>query len=495
MSSSIKALASSLGLKRSTSAKSAHESSMASSLLPPVPSVSTATTEDELSKHATPYTSLPVPSPSQLPQTDHFADFSHFSANPPSAATLSKFDFSNKEDSTPLPGHVLRPGAPAPDNARLSLGNARFSFGFGLGSPRKSTSETTTTIRLVSSSSITGQPDSPQPSTPNFGINNQGPSTPQLKPWNTAFDLVLGSPTGPAQGENVRIYPDLPLDNTVTTSESLVPGDFPSPNLTSPKVEPFVFGSPLPQHRVSNAQFQTAAASVLEEMNRRLRADGVDTVGTSLVSNLRPGAGVDLTPHSRKVYTDREIKPLRKSYGANTAKKEVKEKFERVHKDHFEGMESIAGYLDRKKNIDSPSLTKKGPLNDEPVQVGKKRKSSALGDARPAQTKRPSTRVISNTRRTVPGGFGDDEEEEEAPVGKKARVEFSSKGEDKATEEQSEKEREAIRRKLEVNRARRRSSAANGRASMGRGRTSVGRNSESLLYFNAKAICYILNNL
>ncbi|KAF9078395.1 hypothetical protein BDP27DRAFT_1309523 [Rhodocollybia butyracea] len=479
MSLSIKALASSLGLKRSTSAKSIHDTSMTPPL--PVLPVPTAAT-DELSKYATPYTSLPVPSPSQLPQTDHFADFSHFSANPPSAATLSKFDFSNKEDTTPIPGHVLRPGAPAPDNARLSLGNARFSFGFGLGSPRKSTSETTTTIRLVSSSSMTGVADSPQPSISHHGIdNNQSPSTPQLKPWNTAFDLVLGSPTGPSLGENVRVYPNLPLDDSVTISEPPVPGGLSSQHLTSPKVEPFVFGSPLPQHRVSNAQFQSAAASVLEEMNRRLEADGVDTVGTSFISTLRPGAGVDLTPHSKKVYTDRAIKPLRKSYGANSAKKEVKEKFERAHKDHFNEMESIAGYLDRKKTTDNSSLAKRGPLsdpsNDEPVQAGKKRKSSALGDGRPVQAKRPSTRVISNTRRTVPGGFGDDDEEEEAPVGKKARVDFSNREEeDKTAEERSEKEREAIRRKLEINRARRRSSVANGRPSMGRGRTSMGRN-------------------
>ncbi|KIK61345.1 hypothetical protein GYMLUDRAFT_260864 [Collybiopsis luxurians FD-317 M1] len=522
VSSSIKALASSLGLKRSTSAKSALSTTTYDSLTslqpPPVPPMPVNSSsgnlpltahQDELSKTSTPYASIPAPSPSQMPQTDHFSDFSHFNANPPTASTLSKFDFTNREDNTPLPGHVLRPGMPAPENARLSLGNARFSI--GIGSPRKSTSGPTTTIRLVSSSSMTGPEDSPEPSTSIFGFSNENEhgDTPRLKPLHTAFDLVLGSPN---QGENVKIYPDLPVDDLVmspspTKSKSPMPGSLsslpqlalplPTPTSSNAKPEPFIFGSPLPQHRVSDAQFKSAAASVLEEMNRRLLADGVDTVGTTLISTLRPGAAADLSPNTKKAYTDREIKPLRKNFG-------VKSKFERAHQDQFSGMESIAGYLDRKNKI-GPSPSRKGPGaaglevddddgddDNEPVQVGKKRKSNVLGEGRPGQAKRPSTRVISNSRRKIPGGFGDDDddegEEEDAPTGKKARVEFSQtdatvveskvKAKEEATAtERTEKEREAIRRKLEMNRARRRSSAANGRASMGRGRASVSRNS------------------
>ncbi|KAF5392772.1 hypothetical protein D9757_001028 [Collybiopsis confluens] len=496
--SSIKAFASSLGLKRSTSAKSAMSTSTydsSSFTNPPlVPSMS-AVAQDELSKHATPYSSLPVPSPSQMPQTDHFSDFSHFKANPPSTATLHKFDFANREDATPLPGHVLRPGLPAPENARLSLGDARFSL--GIGTPRKSTSGPTTTIRLVSSSSMTSPPDSPEPSSTSiFRFSNEHGDTPQLKPWTTSFDLILGSPTGPAFGENVKIYPDLPMDDvnqSPTKFKSPMPGtlSLPQPALAAPspaslnvKPETFVFGSPLPQHRVSDAQFKSAATSVLEEMNKRLLADGVDTIGTSLISNLRPGAA-DLSPSTKKSYTNREIKPLRKSFG-------VKSKFEKAHQDQFQAMESIAGYLDRKNNVvagSSGSVPRKANEvekdDDEPVQVGKKRKSNVLGEARPTQAKRPSTRVISNSRRKIPGGFGDDDddEEQEAPTEKKARVEFSrdddvaaKKAEDEvAAAERLDKEREAIRRRLEINRARRRSSAANGRASMGRGRQSVGR--------------------
>ncbi|KAJ3882224.1 hypothetical protein F5051DRAFT_365901 [Lentinula edodes] len=500
--SSIKALASSLGLKRSTSAKSVVASSL-SEQPPVVPPISSEklqnahasgtrgdrfppATDDELSKHAIPYTRLPVPSPNQIPQTDHFSDFSHFGANPPTPATLSKFDFNNREDTAPLPGHVLRPGAPAPNNARLSLGDARFSLGYGLATPRKSASGATTTIRLVSSSSMIGITNSPGPSTSTLDIENS--STPHLKPWNTAFDLVLGSPSGLVQGENVKIYPDLPMEDVLVSSTTVEPSQTLSdgfPHLSGAKSQAFVFGSPLPQHRVSNAQFQTAAASVLEEMNRRLLADGVEAVGPSLVSNLRPGAGGHLTPGTQKVYTDRQIKPLRKSFGAHAVQKEIQQKFEKAHQDQFDGMESIAGYLDRKNNS---SLVGKAPvgtsLSIESVQVGKKRKSSAIDDGRQAPAKRPSTRVISNSRRTVPGGFGDEDEDEEAPVGKKPRVEFSGKDDTGAKEvdqsalEKSEKERDAIRRKLEMNRARRRSSAANGRASMGRGRVSVGRNSK-----------------
>ncbi|KAJ3822406.1 hypothetical protein F5880DRAFT_1574902 [Lentinula raphanica] len=509
---SIKALASSLGIKRSTSAKSVVATSTSSILsvdaahndsqdpsLSERPSVQQdhnpgsrgdrfpRATDDELSKHAIPYSRLPVPSPTQAPMTDHFSDFSHFSVNPPTPGTLSKFDFGNREENAPLPGHVLRPGAPAPDNARLSLGDARFSLGYGLATPRKSTSGPTTTIRLVSSSSMNDPADSPGPSTFVHTFDAEISSTPQLKPWNTAFDLVLGSPHGP--GENVKLHPDLPMEDVVVASSTGHTGLHGStavnPPSTTAKLEPFVFGSPLPQHRVSNAQFQTAAASVLEEMNRRLLADGVDTVHTSMISNLQPGGGSHLTRGSQKKYADREIKPLRKSFGAHAAKKEVKEKFDKAHQDQFDGMESIAGYVNRKNHLNSAPMTASAGSSSEPVQVGKKRKSNAIDDGQHPPAKRTSTRVISTTRRTVPGGFGDDDDdEEEAPVGKKARVEFSGKEETGMKEanqlglEKSEKEREAIRKRLEMNRARRRSSAANGRASMGRGRVSMSRNSK-----------------
>jgi len=80
----------------------------------------------------------------------------------------------------PLPGHVLRPGIPAPANARLSLG-----LGLGVPSTPTRQNQPTTTIRLISN---------PFPSV-DFGYGAGENGTPQLQPFNTTFDLILESPT------------------------------------------------------------------------------------------------------------------------------------------------------------------------------------------------------------------------------------------------------------------------------------------------------------
>src|SRR5579875_3069227 len=106
-------LTSSLMLDRSTLTKSASSSfsvatgttcnsPLISSFPEPLPPVLALPSEDEPLKHAILYPSLPVPLPSQMPQTVHFSDFSHFHVKPPT------------------------PAAPMPDNARLSLGEAHF---------------------------------------------------------------------------------------------------------------------------------------------------------------------------------------------------------------------------------------------------------------------------------------------------------------------------------------------------------------------------------
>src|SRR6202021_2756218 len=69
-------------------------------------------------------------------------------------------------DPEPIPGHVLRPGRPAPTNARLSLGMA-------------STPGATTTLRLVKAP---------------FAQRVKQPCTPKLKPFKTSFDLVPETP-------------------------------------------------------------------------------------------------------------------------------------------------------------------------------------------------------------------------------------------------------------------------------------------------------------
>ncbi len=137
------------------------------------------------------------------------------------------------------------------------------------------------------------------------------------------------------------------------------------------------------------------------------------------------------------------------------------------------------------------------------MAIGKKRKSNALERDGGVGPRRPSaiagrastTRVISNGRRaklTIPGGFGmddddDEEEEEEDRAGKRVRMdpdavatlEEQQKVEEAhiRRQEELEKEKEIIRKKLEANRARRRSSAAHGgagpRKSLGRPRPSV----------------------
>ena len=429
------------------------------------------------------------------------------------------------EADAPLPGHVLRPGVPAPSNARLSLG-------LGLGAPSTPTrqSQPTTTIRLVSN------PLSHNDTSHGAGENG----TPQLKPFKTTFDLVLGSPTPSAGGfgnmavwppvspggDNIMrgIYPtltfaDLPpkmpspsLGQTASASEKMdteedhdppMPGSLTPARATmssgsgtvggalAPSVEPFIFGSPLPKHRVSNHQFRVAAASVLEEMNKRLQEEGVQGVNLDIINNLHPGA------HSQKDLATRDIRAL-----PGNKRGEIKEKFEKMHEEEFKKMEGIDMLVKRK--------AERSPKKDSEPVLGKKRKSSAIarddaGGRRgpgPIAGRASGTRVISSGRRAkaIPGAFGDedgDEEEEEEKeedmrAGKRVRVDSGAAGSSKglSTEELKQKEedeeeerkfkereREAIRRKLEMNRAKRRSSTVpgglNGRRS---GRVSVGRN-------------------
>lgn len=407
----------------------------------------------------------------------------------------------------PLPGHSLRPGVPAPVNARLSLG-------LGLGAPTTPTraDQPTTTIRLISN---------PQ-STDNDGNNYIG-RTPQLKPFKTSFDLVMSPSSGSGFGfgggslwprddtEEKGLYPPLPFDTSeapaavpvqINPEDEPMPGSLsfasphtPAKQLAVPaKAEPFIFGSPLPQHNVTNTQFKSAAASVLEEMNKRLREEGVEGVGMDLISKLQPGA------HSNGVgmLTNRDPKPLLKTNG-------IKEKFEKMHEEEFKKMEGIDGLVKR-RNMSPQKDTGSG--RESIVALGKKRKSSVLGhgagrdrygrrvggDA--AAGRISATRVISTGRRprVLPGSFGDDDgedsdneegdhfEELNEVKDKRARFEPPSvdeSGKDKEAEEkmeeerkQKEKEKEAIRRKLEMNKARRRSSvgvAARGRVSVGRG--------------------------
>lgn len=435
-----------------------------------------------------PYASLPEHT--NLPQTDHFTlDSGRLSLGGP--------------DGSPLPGHSLRPGVPAPANARLSLG-------LGLGVPATPTrrSQPTTTIRLVS------DPLASQEDVDMSGFGENG--TPVLQPFKTNFDITFGSPIvnnafnfgfgnlnswppSTDKDEDVQmgnLYPKLTFDDLppsvvtspsqLPTSVNKIPGHLSTPPkaTTTQNASPsphFVFGSP--RHSMSNHQFRSAASSVLEEMNARLRSEGVDEINLSIVDKLHPDRKV-------AVVEQRDIKPI-----PNPKRGDLKNKFDKAHDEEFGKMEGIDSTLKKRQERRQPSSLQKSEKETERV-VGKKRKSSVLEtDIAP---RRPSailpkprgitTRVISNGRRAkvLPGGFGmddDDEDEQESQEQSRAGKRMRMDPEDvSALKEQREKEQNSeqqvkkveLKKKAEAIRAARRSSAA-GRTSIGGARRSIGK--------------------
>ncbi|GBE89893.1 hypothetical protein SCP_1702190 [Sparassis crispa] len=504
VSSSIKALATSLGIKRAASTKSTVKSSKS------VTSYLSASRIEEpdagdLTENAIPYSDLP-PSTS-LPRTDRFT------LSTPDLTALRDTDADDPDGSVslsePVPGTAARPGVPAPANARLSMGT-------GL----------TTTIRLITTTNTVDTP-----------------ATPRLQPLQTTFDIQMGTPGvdhSPGHRVNIwpaspekdgdRLYPTIPFDDFppwpaqfkknempggLAASSTVVPQATPAKAKASqpavaatpgpshsadvfspaappaepgsaaraaiPRSAPFLFGSPLPQHNISNKTFGQAAASVLEEMNRRLAETGAQQVdkkvvegkglGESIFGSLaRQSTAID-SAHQRTGSTDR---------------------FAKVHEQTFNKMDSIATHYAARRGAPTTDNTARQP-------TAKKRKSDVLGvGPRPGAKRKSSAagaRVISTGVRKkmgIPGGFGDDDidmsedsnvEEHEDPgdrrSSKRMRVADSEdvhKGrrvsiappkvdEDEEDERKKQREKEAIRRKLEANKARRRSS---------RGRVSVG---------------------
>ncbi|KAF4612886.1 hypothetical protein D9613_011118 [Agrocybe pediades] len=594
--SSIKALATSLGLKRNTSSKSSTASSKHSindnpsssnsnaTFPPPLPSDEAM---DVLTQTSTPYSSLPPAT--SLPQTDHFTLDTNNRLSLGGASDMSE------DTGEPLPGHALRPGVPAPANARLSMG-----YGLTAPSTPARKSQPTTTIRLISN---------PLDSQANSSSNKDVFATPQLKPFNTTFDITFGSPlptpnfSGFGFGKGVTrwpppnpddedddgdrrmkgIYPTLtfsdlpptvevkprvtgddafgskPTTTTPTEFDSLepkvndsieededvaMPGALfsnppsnlavpaptspvsasPSNTLAPPKSpQPFIFGSP--HHKVTNEQFSATAASVIEEMNQRLREEGVAGIDLGIIEKLHRNA------------KPREIRPLpgsaRKSAANGTNTGEIANKFAKMHEVEFSKMEGIDSVVKRRERMlaaaaNSNNSSRAGtPQEDaEKVVLGKKRKSSAI-EAKPRRSSVAPKKVGANGTRVVSGGklrvkpkvaalpgafdFGnddDDDEADEADVqaaergGKRVRMDPEAppsvepsleeqKAEEARLEEKRlelEKEKEAIKKKLEANRARRRSSAIHGgrKSGVGRvsgvhGRTSMGRPRQSLV--------------
>jgi hypothetical protein len=114
-----------------------------------------------------------------------------------------------------------------------------------------------------------------------------------------------------------------------------------------------VFGSPLPQHNVSNAQFKTAATSVLDETNKRLQAKGVQGVGMDIISKLQPGAHADgIEPSIGRV-----VKFVPKGNG-------MTKKFEKMHEQEFQKMEGIDGFSKRRGISPKRTVVEEGGWRD-----------------------------------------------------------------------------------------------------------------------------------
>ena len=340
---------------------------------------------------------------------------------------------------------------------------------------------------------------------------------PKLKPFQTSFDIVLGSPQStapmwPASPQNAAsIYPPIPYDllspgkpaektlpqnNLVLTPHepdifSPVPGEKESNKLfsnTSARSEPFMFGSPLPKNRLSNQDFGKAASSVLDEMNRRLGLNGDDRVGISLLENrgkfqvdpalVKPAARTDL-------------------FG-----------FDKAHEEAFAKMDSITTHYAAKRGAKQTNATNpQSSVKEDVVPGTKKRKSTVLGVDDSTQPERPerassaNTRAVSNRpKKVLPGGFGEDDEDDEGPeenrrISKRPRVHLAVPAPPTVLPEEARKEEEERKKQKEIEAVRRRADARrrSSRVSGGGPRKSAGRpslvNAKSRLSFPVFQSC------
>ncbi|KAG6329280.1 hypothetical protein ID866_9809 [Astraeus odoratus] len=444
----------------------------------------------------------------------------------PSSCTLPTSDASveDRPPVEPIPGQMNLQGMPAPAHARLSMTQA----------------PTNTTIRLVSGGAPPQDILSPPrlkpfatafdlvPATPKVGVEGEpavsvwpplsppGPQNQNMYPSLAAFrgfgdlhvqdiaqpdqndcsDMDIDVPGGldiptiqeptPRKPANIVGRPNTGATPKSTEKPSAEPVDIfspaPKPQKASarsrlgglPRSEPFIFGSPLPQHNLSNRDFRSAAQSVLDEMNKRLADEGIECVDINVLQN-------------REKQGEHQADDGTKSV-EQSKRGELTAMFEKAHQDEFDKMESIVQYAQKRGRA-------------EPI-VSKKRKSSLVIKDRkagePGTRRRASgLRVASGASKTkvVPGGFGEEDDDDEEDVGqrrmsKRPRLEPepAAEGEPQAPaneeiipsneadkkqeddeekeEERKQKERELIRRRLEYNKAKRRSSM--GRPSLGR---------------------------
>ncbi|KAI6018354.1 hypothetical protein EDC04DRAFT_3093303 [Pisolithus marmoratus] len=387
-------------------------------------------------------------------------------SNPPAVEDLPPVD--------PVPGQMNLRGMPAPANARLSITQA----------------PTTTTIRLVSG----GEPPA------------SILSPPRLKPFETTFDLVPATPSSNGNGsssvpvwppfspgttQTQSIYPSLaafqgfgdlhkqgiaqpdecgPADMSIDMPGVLAPSPTfkPTPKKSTP-IRPHTGAVPRSTEKTKLLEPEDIfspckadersppAHSVLDEMNNRLAADGIEGVNIDVLQSRQKRGGVDGTDNDQAMGGDRAVGGM-----ANAL-------FDKAHQDAFDKWSRSA---------------------PEPI-LSKKRKSSlVIKEKKVGGTTRRRTSGLRAANRTakgkaIPGGFGDEDEDEDEEedagqrrMSKRPRLETetaveaegqpSNSGEtnkttpdadkEKEEEERKQKERELVRRRLEYNKAKRRSS-------------------------------------
>jgi len=253
-----------------------------------------------------------------------------------------------------------------------------------------------------------------------------------------------------------------------------------------PRSEAFVFGSPNPQHRLSNVQFRNAAQSVLDEMNARLEADGIAGVDMEVLKCRQQSMSAQPSDDDAQ-----QEKKAGSSIGAA---------FDKAHQAQFDKMDSITNHYAARRGLSSkpdpaPVLGKRKSSAAPLPIAGKTRKSSVVvkKDRVPSNS---SVKLRTNPKKGVPGGFGDEddddgssEQEEGDREHKRVCIDPIDEAEREREEAKKLKEREAIRRKLDANKAKRRSSM--GRPSMSRG---IVRKSDASIFRILSETIYIIES-
>ncbi|PCH36851.1 hypothetical protein WOLCODRAFT_140605 [Wolfiporia cocos MD-104 SS10] len=397
---------------------------------------------------------------------------------------------SNTDDDTsaPIPGSLSRPGVPAPLNAstiRLITSNSPDAS--MLSPPKLAPFRTAFDLELcspVSGASPVRQlrvwPASPGDSNcAREGEERLYPAVPfedlpvlanVSKTSRARSASPVKAPVASASEPGMRASPPNAQVEVATTTHTSTRTESPMPQSESVQrgetkgeghTEPFVFGSPLPRHSLSNKAFGDAAASVLEEMNRRLVAEG-KTKASAPASERVSIPGLGAAGVTQKATG-------RGSVAGN------KDRFAKAHEVVFNRMDSITTHYAARR-----PLKRKSEVLDPAASKAKNLKVAG------------GVRVVSGSMRkhaAMPGEFGDagekgEKEQDGEEAGnrrssKRMRVEEGTSGGDvhKGTpvsaapsdvqvneqEKKKQREREAMRRKIEAAKARRRSSK--GRAS------------------------------